>query len=538
MQMSDIAGPSYLDLDLKIAKDTYSACWSVEAVGATWLRTDPQPLMFDDSQVEAWRAPFDSGIARDVDRVGPELFSHLFTGQVAGLWERLRGRQDSRNALRVRLDIRDPGLANLPWELMCPDHDFIPLALAFPLVRCVYGAIPEPPREAPDTTMLVLVSQPKGLPGFNARQVLSAIHRVAGRPANHLAARIEIVRHVTPRKLQNALARHRYPIVHYLGHGQAVDGATNLLLEGPHGETVPIDAARFAAGLNHVGTRLLVLSACDTNASYAVGEAALHAGIAALVAVRGPIRDTTAAAFAEAFYARLFQGESLESCMHSARRAIYLLASGVGVEWAAPVLYSNDADGLLFGRVGGGPQRDQPWAVVPRPTQPVAQLPSQWWPSEVQHRARDVDAVVRDVTSGARLVTIRAEPGSGASSLALAAALKCLARSDDDPTSAEAFAGVFWVSRRRPPICEPFPLRKTFGWSVDDLYQQLAEALPEEAVREAGPHERPALVREALRRDRYLVVIDDLDEIRDLGPGDLRLPARTHRGSPPATPPS
>jgi tetratricopeptide (TPR) repeat protein len=67
------------------------------------------------------------------------------------------------------------------------------------------------------------------------------------------------------------------------------------------------------------------------------------------------------------------------------------------------------------------------------------------------------------------------------------------------------------------------------GWGIEEFYQQLAEALPISGIRQAWPYEQSDLVRAASRHNRYLVVIDDVDELRGLTMEQLadRLPAPT-----------
>jgi tetratricopeptide (TPR) repeat protein len=549
--MSEHTGIRYRDLDLKIYEDTYGACW-VEAIGTPVSRSEPVRLDLDDAQLSQWVGLFreGGGTAETFDVVGQILFANLVSGAIATLWDRMSVTLDKQTVLRLRLDIRNVDLANLPWELMVSTRGKpFPLVISprWPITRCAYGEDVPTKLELPQPLrVLIVVSSPADQPEFAAEPIVAAIDAALGSSTAAGSIQVKTVRHVSMSKLERELDSD-YHILHYIGHGQfdRQQDEGSLLLETSDGRASPVNGREFAALLVDANVRLLVITACDVaiasrrDPRLGVADAVLRAGVPAVIAMQSQITDAEAAWFSSAFYPALLNGEPLETCVARGRRRIYTEETGrYRASWAAPVLYSNLSDGLLFDRGPDGALHQRP-SRLPDPGPPearrpvVAYLPEPWY-GELRHRDDELDEVQRNIDASADYdpktpIVISGLPGSGSSSLALAAALRCLDYSQRDPGSQRAFAGVIWVSRRRPPLSGPRPIQPTMGWGIEGFYQQLAEALPVSGIRQAWPYEQSDLVRAASRHNRYLVVIDDVDELRGLTVEQLadRLPAPT-----------
>jgi tetratricopeptide (TPR) repeat protein len=547
--MADHTGIQYRDLDLKIYEDTYGNCW-VEAIGTPVTRSDPVHLALDDAQISKGVDVFrqGSGGAEILESLGQTLFGKVFSGAIAALWDRVNVTLDKQTALRVRLDIRNASLSNLPWELMASTRGRpFPLALTpkCPITRCVYASDLPTKAELPQPLrILIIVSSPVDEPEFAAEPILATINTAL---ASHMEAGsvlLETVHHVSMAKLEEKLDS-GYDILHYIGHGQFDHDEGCLLLEGPARRASPVNGREFGALLVDANVRLLVITACDLASAsrrdprLGVADAALRAGVPAVIAMQSMITDTEAAWFSSAFYPALIGGEPLESCVWRARRRIYVEESGRRrASWATPVLYSNLPDGLLFDRMPDGAAYQHPNSgVAPdslRALRPVVvQLPAPWY-GELRHRENELNELQRIIEASADEVpkspiVVSGPPGSGTSSVALETALRCLDVSQREPTSQRAFAGVIWASKRHPPLSGPLPIRPTMGWGIESLSQQLAESLPMPGLRQARPYEQSDLIRAALRQYRYLVIIDDFDELRGLDLEQLtdRLPAPT-----------
>ena len=224
--------------------------------------------------------------------------------------------------------------------------------------------------------------------------------------------------------------------------------------------------------------------------------------------------------------------------MARSRRRIYTEETGRHrASWAAPVLYSNLPDGLLFDRGPDGALH-QRRSRLPDPGPPearspvVAYLPEPWYSESVtattsSTRCSETSTRVL-ITTPRHPSVISGLPGSGARGQRwrrLCAASTALSGS----LAANVPSPAIRVSRRRPPLSGPLPIQPTMGWGIEGFYQQLVEALPISGIRQAWPYEQSDLVRAASRHNRYLVVIDDVDELRGLTMEELadRLPAPT-----------
>jgi hypothetical protein len=111
---------------------------------------------------------------------------------------------------------------------------------------------------------------------------------------------------VRRRDLQDLLARHQPHVLHFSGHGTTEHG---IVLQDEDGHPAPVRADVLVRILRPRAPtlRLVVLNACATKAQ----ADAIASAIDAVVGASAEIRDDDAIEFAEQFYSRLFDGESL-----------------------------------------------------------------------------------------------------------------------------------------------------------------------------------------------------------------------------------
>ncbi|WP_320779567.1 CHAT domain-containing protein [Streptomyces sp. CRN 30] len=522
----------YSDLDLRIHQDRNDDTW-IEAVVRPGHPSEPVQLLLPTGSDFSDRvARFAGGTASqaDAERLGQTLFKALLPGGLHALWDwavRSLGRE---NPLRLRLDIQDPSLASLPWELICSDtpasYPFV-LSPQRPVVRCS-ALVPEPGKKAfpPRLRILVIVAEPGDRPAFDAatavRRVEAALRKLGSR------ADLRVVEHITTSRLADEVTGD-WDVVQFVGHGGRHHGSDCLLFEDDAGRTEYVDGRRLGALLLAAPRLRLFLScACggvngyggDRAAQHFLGvaEAVFRAEVPAVVTMQSQVTDGEVADFSWAFYQALTEGQRLEAAMANAR---HHLATGPGhrTAWAAPVLYSNIRDGMLFDEPPV-PKDDEPY--IDDPPAParllVDRLP--WSPyRRFPGRERELRLVGDALDRRERLVLVRGPAGHGSSSLMIEAARRYLA----DPGRSAGIGGAAWARRRTSPLSGPFPKQQQqrMGWSMDDLYQQIASGLRVHGLLQATEQERWHLLRRALSQRRCLLVIDDIDEVRGSTLADL-----------------
>lgn len=299
---------------------------------------------------------------------------HLFV-------QALRG-AGSEGGVRIRLLVRDPGLAQLPWEYTYlqvhagerSQSHFLVLNPQISLVR--HEARPESHRPLGEplgrpARFVVAMASPADLPALRLdkeRVVIDAALRgfsVGG-------AEVEwepVMEHATTEALRRRLALGA-EIFHFAGHGgfqdDAVDpqtggltGRGQLLLEDDSGRTTaPLADGELAALLQQAGVRLAVLGACRSgrrdgvSAWAGVAPALVQHGVSAVVAMQYDVLDDLAISFANMFYTAVSAGLSVDEAMAAGRLGMKGNAGRRDFEWGVPVLYMRSPDGVLF---AGGP---------------------------------------------------------------------------------------------------------------------------------------------------------------------------------------
>jgi ligand-binding sensor domain-containing protein len=149
-------------------------------------------------------------------------------------------------------------------------------------------------------------------------------------------------------------------VVHFIGHADFHPRKPDeivLYLEDQRGMFYPLGASDLVNMIRDSqklvgGPRMLVLNACRTaeiNGAAAleglVPQLITQTGLMAVVGMQYKIEDDAAAAFASTFYRELVQTQPVDYAVAVARRDISRLG---GHSWAAPVLYMQVADGMIY----------------------------------------------------------------------------------------------------------------------------------------------------------------------------------------------
>ncbi|MBD1846363.1 CHAT domain-containing protein [Cyanobacteria bacterium FACHB-63] len=306
--------------------------------------------------------------ARLMQDLGINLWQWLFDGVIESSLNRSQGiAQGKGKALRVRLDVRDPDLISLPWEIMQSDAGKQAISLSqqllFSRTTTDVDALPELRSETSLNVLLVLGQDAApDLPalGFESKQrdelkrlkleqEATALSRILReRPGmGRLAAPcfVDTLLQPTSADLIDRLENGRYNVLFYAGHGvPAADGG--LLFLRPN---QPMNGTELAQVLTRCQVKLAVFNACwgaqpeeqhhQTIPRSSLAEVLLHHGVPAVLAMRDSITDQEALSFIAAFAQALSDRMPIDQSVAVARQHLLTLFRFNHQAWTLPVLY-------------------------------------------------------------------------------------------------------------------------------------------------------------------------------------------------------
>ncbi|MGH2628956.1 MAG: CHAT domain-containing protein [Actinomycetota bacterium] len=295
-----------------------------------------------------------------VERFGGALFDSLFAGDVRSCLDvSRRDASATGKGLRIKLRIKAPEVATLPWEFMYDGRagEYLSLSKYSPIVRYLELATPVVPLEVdPPLQLLAMVASPEDLPALNVERERLRVETALSDLAGSGVIEVEWILDGSWRTLQRRLDEGTWHLFHFSGHGRfdaARDEGTVALVD-EHGGSAPFSATQLARMLaDHPTLRLVVLNACEgaTGGSRDIfsGTASIlvRRGIPAVLAMQYEIGDAAAVEFARTFYESVARGMPIDAGVAESRKAISF-ARGDSLEWGTPVLYTRAPDGVLF----------------------------------------------------------------------------------------------------------------------------------------------------------------------------------------------
>lgn len=318
------------------------------------------PLM--DSTVLASAVParrFLTAGETEIQRVGTELFSAVFTGDVEEAYRTSRAVAKERGeSLQVRLRLVAPTLAALPWEALFDPEAGVYVCRKEPLIRQIPTTdVMEPLNLDPPLRVLAMVAAPSDLAEIDAGAERTLLE-TALRP--HISRRrihVEWLDDVTWANVHDKLLSAPWHVLHFVGHG-SYDSSSDegvLAFVGSDGRAEYVDATALADLLDQAEPtpRLVVINSCMSGTAsrdelYSGTAAALvNSGINAVAAMQFTISDAAALAFSQGFYSALAYGRRIDEAVVSGRIAILGLGRDT-LEWVTPVLCLRGDETRLF----------------------------------------------------------------------------------------------------------------------------------------------------------------------------------------------
>jgi hypothetical protein len=374
------------------------------------LQNEPHfPVIHDKPSSEAsnielnFSNPRENYGGRLMQELGISLWQCLFGDPIRQSLAQSRGiAMGQKKALRVRLEIHDPNLIPLPWEIMQPEvgKQSISLDPQILFSRTTSNVDPLTPQQASDSLRILLVlgeaEHPPTEGGVlqlesEAAALAQAIEEGAKTgsavrtSAFRVAASVRTLVQPTPAQLIDALDTGMYNVLFYAGHGvPAPDGGLLLLRSNS-----VINGTELAQVLVRDRVILAVFNACwgaqpdrqgqQTIERSSLAEVLIHHGVPAVLGMRDSIADREALSFIEAFTKALVQRLPIDRAVTIARQQLLTLYKFNQPAWTLPILYMHPQfNGELIQPIEEG--ITQLPTTMPSPSQgafPVAYLRSQ-----------------------------------------------------------------------------------------------------------------------------------------------------------------
>lgn len=314
---------------------------------------------------------------RLMQTLGINLWQWLFDGPIQTCLSQSQGIAMGQNKpLRLRLDIRDPDLIAVPWEIMQsqPGKPAIALGQQILFSRTTSDVEELLPLRPEQMLKVLLVLGQDSVPNFDpamldssanpteARlkleheaEVLSQVLQSSSRFGNTAACQVDVLLQPTPAELIEHLETQQYNVFFYAGHGiPAPDGGLLFLRSD-----MAMNGTELAQVLRRGKVKLAVFNACwgaqpdqqgyQTIPRSSLAEVLLHHGVPAVLAMRDSITDREALAFIQAFSQALAERLLIDQAVAIARQNLLTLFKFNQQAWTLPVLYMHpDFDGELI----------------------------------------------------------------------------------------------------------------------------------------------------------------------------------------------
>ncbi|HMM40614.1 MAG TPA: CHAT domain-containing protein [Thermomicrobiales bacterium] len=297
---------------------------------------------------------------QSVREFGRALFEALFSGDILARYVGSRRGADAQGkGLRLKLRIRSPELAALPWEFLYDpaEADYICLSRWTPLVR--YPEIAQPFTPFPVTAplrILAMIANPTDQDQLDVDRERQRLREAVASLEALGMLQLEWCEGQTWRDLQKAMWRGPWHIFHFIGHG-AFDRKLDegiIGLADDQGRTAPLRSTHLGRLLrDHRSLHLVILNSCEgaqgssLDVFSSTAATLVRTGLPAVLAMQYEISDLAAIAFAHAFYEAVAYGMSIDEAVSVARTAVSIEIDRT-VEWGTPVLYMRAPDGRLF----------------------------------------------------------------------------------------------------------------------------------------------------------------------------------------------
>lgn len=327
------------------------------------------PQFVTDNLIDDPTANNRSYTSRLMQTLGVRLWQWLFDGPVKSSFDQSLGMAIGQETpLRICLDIRDPTLSALPWEIMQPQAGRQALSLNehIRFSRTTSDVDPLPALELDSRLTILLVLGEEDLaretdtlgranPTLQLAAEADMLKRILlGEVTSGIRSRtlsvpcqVDVLLKPSPAELIRALERKQYNVFFYAGHGvPAPDGGLLFL-----NEQARMNGTELAQVLTRQRVKLAVFNTCwgaqpdqqnqQAVARSSLAEVLLHQGVPAVLAMRDSIADEEALSFIQAFSQALAERTPVDRATAIARQQLLTLYRFNQPAWTLPVFYSH-----------------------------------------------------------------------------------------------------------------------------------------------------------------------------------------------------
>jgi hypothetical protein len=326
--------------------------------------------------------------SRLMQDLGISLWRWLFENSIKTSFDQSQGMAMGQNKqLRLRLEIRDPDLIALPWEIMQDEAGKQAISLSqnllfsrttsdvdtLPVLRVDYGlkillvlGQDSEPRGGSTNSGMTLKLQQEAI-------ALADVLRISSSTAirnqlNQTPCQVDTLMQPTPAELIRALETQPYNVFFYSGHGAPAPDGGLLFLRPDQ----TLNGTELAQVLTRCQVKLAVFNACwgaqpdhydhqnrgplvpGTKLSTAIprsslAEVLIHHGVPSVLGMRDSITDEEALSFIKAFARALGGRMPVDQAVAVARQHLLTLYRFNQQAWTLPVLYMHPQfDGELL----------------------------------------------------------------------------------------------------------------------------------------------------------------------------------------------
>lgn len=315
--------------------------------------------------------------SRYMQHLGVSLWQWLFEGPIKSSFERSQGIAIGQNQpLRLRLDVRDPELIALPWEIMQPQPGSRALSLnrKILLSRTSNTVDPLETTDLDNALKILLVigedspGQESPASGSNAdgedvmlrlgeeamllKKILEQSSDLSMRPTAR--RKVDVLLQPSAAELSRVLEKGSYNVFFYSGHGvPGPDGGLLFLSDAA------LSGTELAQVLVRARVKLAVFNTCwgaqpeqsqqQALPRSSLAEVLLYHGLPAVVAMRDSIADEEAISFIQVFAQTLAERKPVDEAVAIARQHLLTLYHFNQPAWTLPVLYMHpDYSGTIL----------------------------------------------------------------------------------------------------------------------------------------------------------------------------------------------